>query len=78
MNCRHWLVAGMGALCIAGSPAWADEMKDDAIARLVAAHEPDIPLAVGRLAVMPARHDSPPAIQASNTSRCSPSRASTG
>ncbi len=51
MNCRHWLVAGMGALCIAASPAWADEMKDDAIARLVAAHDPDIPLAVGRLAV---------------------------
>jgi hypothetical protein len=38
------------ALAVA-SPVWADEMKDDAIARLVAAHDPAVPVAVGRLAV---------------------------
>ncbi|HKQ22864.1 MAG TPA: hypothetical protein VJT81_00295 [Burkholderiales bacterium] len=36
---------------IAIGPAAADTLKDDAIARLAASHEPDIPLAVGRLAV---------------------------
>jgi hypothetical protein len=39
------------ALLIAIGPAAADALKDDAIARLVASHEPDVPLAVGRLAV---------------------------
>jgi hypothetical protein len=32
-------------------PAAADALKDDAIARLAASHEPDVPLAVARLAV---------------------------
>jgi hypothetical protein len=39
------------ALLTAIGPAAADALKDDAIARLAASHEPDIPLAVGRLAV---------------------------
>jgi hypothetical protein len=36
---------------IAAGPAAADALKDDAIARLAASHEPDVPMAVGRLAV---------------------------
>jgi hypothetical protein len=41
---------------LAGAPASAespkdDALKDDAIARLAASHEPDVPLSVGRLAV---------------------------
>ena len=38
-------------LLTAFGPAAAETLKDDAIARLAASHEPDIPLAVGRLAV---------------------------
>ena len=45
------LVAAIGAVFIVASSAWADDMKDDAIRRLVAIHEPDVPVAVGRLAV---------------------------
>jgi hypothetical protein len=36
---------------IAAGPAAADALKDDAIERLAASHEPDVPMAVGRLAV---------------------------
>lgn len=43
--------AALIALLTAIGPAAADALKDDAIARLAASHEPDIPLAVGRLAV---------------------------
>ncbi len=39
------------ALLTAIGPAAADALKDDAIARLAASHEPDVPMAVGRLAV---------------------------
>jgi len=45
------LVAALTALLTAIGPAAADALKDDAIARLAASHEPDVPLAVGRLAV---------------------------
>jgi len=41
------LTAVLGAI----GPAAADALKDEAIARLAASHEPDVPLAVGRLAV---------------------------
>lgn len=41
----------LAALLTAGGPAAADALKDDAIARLAARHEPDVPLSVGRLAV---------------------------
>jgi hypothetical protein len=43
--------AVLTALLTAIGPAAADALKDDAVARLAAIHEPDIPLAVGRLAV---------------------------
>jgi len=51
MNGCKWVVAVIGAVFIAALSAWADDMKDDAIARLVAVHDPDVPVAVGRLAV---------------------------
>lgn len=41
----------LAAALIAIGPAAADALKDDAITRLAASHEPDVPLAVGRLAV---------------------------
>lgn len=43
--------AALIALLTIVGPAAADALKDDAIARLAASHEPDVPLAVGRLAV---------------------------
>jgi hypothetical protein len=45
------LGAALTALLTASGPAAADTLKDDAIARLAASHEPDVPQAVGRLAV---------------------------
>lgn len=51
MGVGRTLVAAIGAFSMLAVPAWSDEMKDDAIARLVAAHEPDVAVAVGRLAV---------------------------
>jgi hypothetical protein len=47
----RFLGAVLTALLTTIGPAAADALKDDAIARLAASHEPDIPLAVGRLAV---------------------------
>src|SRR5258708_30420028 len=44
------LGAALTALLTASGPAAADALKDDAIARLAASHEPDVPQAVGRLA----------------------------
>ena len=41
----------LAAVLTAIGPAAADALKDDAITRLAASHEPDVPLAVGRLAV---------------------------
>ena len=41
----------LAAVLTAIGPAAADALKDDAIARLASSHEPDVPLAVGRLAV---------------------------
>ena len=41
----------LAALLIAIGPAPADALKDDALTRLAASHEPDVPMAVGRLAV---------------------------
>ena len=41
----------LAAMLTAIGPAAADALKDDAIARLAASHEPDVPVAVGRLAV---------------------------
>lgn len=49
MQTGFWAVVTT-ALAVA-SPLWADEMKDEAIARLVAVHDPAVPVAVGRLAV---------------------------
>jgi hypothetical protein len=46
----RFLGAVLIALLTAIGPAAADALKDDAIARLAASHEPDIPQAVGRLA----------------------------
>ncbi len=47
---RMFVLAILAAL-FAAATATADVLKDDAIARLAASHEPDVPLAVGRLAV---------------------------
>ena len=44
------LGAVLATLLTAIGPAAADALKDDAIARLAASHEPDVPMAVGRLA----------------------------
>ena len=41
----------LAAVLAAFGPAAADALKDDAITRLAESHEPDVPLAVGRLAV---------------------------
>lgn len=44
----------LAALLLAGAPAGAvadQALKDDAIARLAASHDPDVPVSVGRLAV---------------------------
>ena len=51
MGVGRALAAAIGVFSMLAVCAWADEMKDDAIARLVAVHEPDVPVAVGRLAV---------------------------
>ncbi len=51
MSIGRFLGAVLIVLLTAIGPAAADALKDDAIARLAASHEPDIPLAVGRLAV---------------------------
>ena len=53
MAIGRFLGLALIALLTAIGPAAADALKDDAIARLAASHEPDIPLAVGRLAVKP-------------------------
>ena len=46
------ILAGFVVALLAGvGPVAADALKDDAIARLAASHEPDVPLAVARLAV---------------------------
>lgn len=45
------LGAVLTALLTAIGPAAADTLKDDALARLAASHESDVPMAVGRLAV---------------------------
>ena len=47
----RFLGAVLIALLTAIGLVAADALKDDAIARLAASHEPDIPMAVGRLAV---------------------------
>jgi len=47
----RFLGAVLTALLTAIGPAAADALKEEAIARLAASHEPYIPLAVGRLAV---------------------------
>jgi hypothetical protein len=49
MQNRIWAVFA-AALAVA-APVWADELKDDAIARLVAEHDPAVPVSVGGLAV---------------------------
>ena len=51
MPIGRFLGAALTALLTAIGPAAADTLKDDAIARLAASHEPDVPVAVGRLAV---------------------------
>jgi hypothetical protein len=51
MPIRRFSGVVLAAVLAAIGPAAADALKDDAIARLAASHEPDVPLAVGRLAV---------------------------
>ncbi len=51
MQIERFFGVVLTALLTAIGPAAADALKDDAIARLAASHEPDIPMAVGRLAV---------------------------
>ena len=51
MPIRRFSGVVLVAVLAAVGPAAADALKDDAIARLAASHEPDVPLAVGRLAV---------------------------
>lgn len=51
MTIGRFLGAALTALLTAIGPAAADALKDDALARLAASHEPDVPLAVARLAV---------------------------
>ncbi len=38
-------------LQLAGPPAWADDSKDEALARLAASHDPEIPIAIGRVVI---------------------------
>ncbi len=47
---KYVVGALLAALAVIGQVA-ADELKDEAVARLAASHEPDVPLAVARLAV---------------------------
>lgn len=54
MRKQAWFGIALAALLMAGAPAGAAEdqaLKDDAIARLAASHDPDVPVSVGRLAV---------------------------
>ena len=51
MPIRRFSGVVLAAVLAAIGPAAADALKDDAIARLAASHEPDVPVAVGRLAV---------------------------
>jgi hypothetical protein len=39
------------SLHLAGMPALADEAKDQAVARLAASHDPEIPIAIGRVVI---------------------------
>lgn len=45
------LLALLGGLVGTAAPLAADEMKDQAVARLVSTHEADIPIAIGRVVV---------------------------
>lgn len=59
MQKQAWFGIALATLLLAGAPAGAaedaafndDALKDDAIARLAASHDPDVPVSVGRLAV---------------------------
>lgn len=53
MQKQGWLGIALATMLFAAAPAGADDqaLKDDAIARLAASHDPDVPLSVGRLAV---------------------------
>jgi hypothetical protein len=46
-----WRVAFAMLLSAATSPAWPDDSKDQALARLAACHDPEIPIAIGRVVV---------------------------
>src|SRR5258706_661273 len=48
--CRGTLLL-IASLHVAGMPALADEAKDQAIARLAASHDPEIPIAIGRAVI---------------------------
>jgi hypothetical protein len=48
--CQRTLVL-VASLHLAGMPVLADEAKDRAIARLAASHDPEIPIAIGRVVV---------------------------
>src|ERR1700681_2121949 len=41
----------IASLHLAGMPVLADEAKDQAVARLVASHDPEIPIAIGRVVI---------------------------
>jgi hypothetical protein len=45
------ILLSAACLQLAGPPARADESKDEALARLAASHDPDIPIAIGRVVV---------------------------
>jgi len=51
MNIGRYLGALLAVLVTAIGPAGAETLKEDAIARLAASHEPDVPISVGSLAV---------------------------
>ena len=48
--CRGALLL-IASLHLAGMPALADDAKNQAIARLAASHDPDIPIAIGRVVI---------------------------
>ena len=45
------ILLSAACLQLAGPPAWADDSKDEALARLAASHDPEIPIAIGRVVV---------------------------
>lgn len=57
MRMKGWVGFALAAMMLSGVPAVAadsinqDALKADAVSRLAASHEPDVPLSVGRLAV---------------------------